>query len=57
MDKAEYGKLLQDSTTSTYKKADEKIYCTISEEGEIIATKLNIEGRMECMAKQQASIS
>ena len=56
LDKVQYDKLLHDSITSTYKKADEKVFDAINEEAKGIATKLDIEDRMECMAKQQAFI-
>ena len=46
-----------DSITSTYKKADEKVFHVINEEAKDIPTKLDIEDRMECMTKQQAFIT
>ena len=45
------------SITSTYKKADEKVIDDINLEVKELATSLNIEDRMECLAKQQAFIT
>ena len=47
LDKVQYDKLLHDSITSTYKKADEKVFDAINEEAKGIATKLDIEDRTE----------
>ena len=57
LDKDHYDKLLLESITSTYKKADEKVYDTINEEAKVIASELDIEDGMKCMAKQQAFIT
>ena len=57
LDKVQYDKLLHDSITSTYKKADEEVFDAINEEAKGIATKLDIEDRMECMAKQHSFIT
>ena len=57
LDEVQYEKLLHDSITSTYEKTDEKVCDAISEEANDIATKQDIEDRMECMAKQQAFIA
>ena len=46
LDKDHHDKLLRESITSTYKKADEKVYDTINEEAKVI-----------CLAKQQAFIT
>ena len=43
--------MLHDNITSTYKKAGEKVFDAINEEAKGIATKLDIEDRMECMEK------
>ena len=48
---------MHNSITSTYKKADEKVIDDINLEAKELATSLNIEDRMECLAKQQAFIT
>ena len=48
---------MHNSITSTYKKADEKVIDDINLEAKELATSLNIEDRMECLAKQQVFIT
>ena len=57
LEKTQCDKLLHNSITSTYKKADEKVIDDINLEAKELATSLNIEDRMECLAKQQAFIT
>ena len=57
LDKAQHDKLLQNSITATYKKANENATNTINQEAKDIATELKIQDRTECIAKQQAFIS
>ena len=57
LEKTQCDKLLHNSITSTYKKADEKVIDDINLEAKELATILNIEDRMECLAKQQAFIT
>ena len=57
LEKTHCDKLLHNSITSTYKKADEKVIDDINLEAKELATSLNIEDRMECLAKQQAFIT
>lgn len=57
LDKDQYSKLLHDSITATYKKADENSYDGINGEAKKLASELNISDRMECMAKQQAFVT
>ena len=52
LEKTQCDKLLHSSITSTYKKADEKVIDDINLEVKELATSLNIEDRMECLAKQ-----
>ena len=54
LEKTQCDKLLHNSITSTYKKADEKVTDDINLEAKELATSLNIEDRMECLAKQQS---
>ena len=44
-------------TTSTYKKADDKVIDTINLEAKELATELDIGDRIECLGKQQAFIT
>ena len=57
LDKTQYDKLLHQTVTKTYKKAKKNISNIINEEAKDLATELDIEDRMESMAKQQAFIS
>ena len=57
LDKTQYDKSLHQTVTKTYKKAKKNISNIINEEAKDLATELDIENRMECMAKQQAFIS
>ena len=57
LDKTQCDKLLRDSITLTYKKADDKVIDTINLEAKELATELDIGDRMECLAKQHAFIT
>lgn len=57
VDKATHNKLLKDSITSTYKKANTNTITTINDEAKGIATSLNIDDRAERMAERQAFIT
>ena len=57
LDKQSYDKLLSENITKTYKKTNHSTYNNIHKEAKIIASRLNIDGRVECMAKSEAFIS
>ena len=57
LDKPQYNKLLKDSITSTYKKADKTTKMSIDREARSIAAELKIDDRTECIAPRQAFIT
>ena len=57
VDKTTHDKLIMDSITSTYKKANTNTINTINNEAKNIATNLNIADRAERMAERQAFIT
>lgn len=57
VDKTTHDKLIMDSITSTYKKANTNTIITINNEAKDIATNLNIADRAERMAQRQAFIT
>ena len=57
LDKTQYDKLLRDNITKHYKKADESTVCEINYELSNIANNLDIEDKIEVMAKKQAFIT
>ena len=57
VDKTTHDKLIMDSITSTYKKANTNTIITINNEAKDIATNLNIADRAERMAERQAFIT
>ena len=57
LDKKTHDRLLMNSITSTYGKADGNTINIINNEARIIATDLNIQDRVERMAEQQAFIT
>ena len=57
LDKPQYNKLLKDSITSTYRKADKTTKISIDREARSIAADLKIDDRTECIAPQQAFIT
>ena len=57
VEKTQYEKLLRDNITKNYKIADKHVYDDINEEAKKIASDLEIEERMETMAKKQAFIT
>ena len=57
MDKTSYDKLFIQNVTKTYKKADNSYYNNINKEAKSIAKKLNLEEKVECLAKPNAFIT
>eukprot|EP00112_Aurelia_sp_Birch-Aquarium-sp1_P007046 Seg177.1 transcript_id=Seg177.1/GoldUCD/mRNA.D3Y31 product="hypothetical protein" protein_id=Seg177.1/GoldUCD/D3Y31 len=57
VEKNQYEKLLRDNITKNYKIADSHVHDNINEEAKKIASDLEIEERMETMAKKQAFIT
>ena len=57
LDKDLYKKLLADSITPSYRKAEDEIIHNINKETQYIATGLNIQDRTEHMAEKQVYIS
>eukprot|EP00795_Rhopilema_esculentum_P006594 gene6594-biopygen8103 len=57
LDSELHDKLLTNSITTTYKKANDSAIHTINNEARNIATELNIQDRTECMAERQAFIT
>ena len=57
VDTDSYQKLLRDNITKSYKLADENIYDDINTEAREIAAKLDIDDRVEILAKKQAFIT
>eukprot|EP00795_Rhopilema_esculentum_P011087 gene11087-biopygen13455 len=57
LDSELHDKLLTNSITTTYKKANDSAIHTINNEAWNIATELNIQDRTECMAERQAFIT
>ena len=57
VDKTTHDKLIMDSITSTYKKANTNTIISINNEAKDIATNLNIAYRAERMAERQAFIT
>ena len=57
VDKEQYGKLMKDNITKSYKKAGRSIENELNKEAKEIAEKLKIGDRMECLANQQAFIT
>ena len=52
-----YNRLLTENVTSSYKKVKDNIALAINNEALRIATDLDIQDRVECMAEQQAFIT
>ena len=57
LDRELHDKLLTNSITTTYKKANDRAIHTISNKARNIATELNIQDQTERMAEQQAFIT
>ncbi len=57
LDKSKYDKLLEQNITKSYKCTSETAYADINMEAKAIAEELNIDDRMEVMAKKEAFIS
>ena len=57
LDKTQHEKLIQNSITTSYKKASKEIICNINQEAKVIATQLDIQDRTDCIAERQAFIS
>ena len=57
LDKAQHDKLLQNSITAIYKKANQDAISTTNQEAKNIATELHIQDRTERIAERQAFIS
>ena len=55
--KPQYNKLLKDSITSTYRKADKTTKISIDREARSIGAELKIDDRTECIAPRQAFIT
>ena len=57
MDKCHYNKLLGDNITKTYKKCDPKVKGEIDKEAKVLAGRLGLGEKMECMAERQAFVT
>ena len=57
VEKDTYEKMIHDSITKTYKKADPYTKDKIDTEAKTLATKLHLDDKMEVLAKQQAFIT
>ena len=57
MSTADYKKILLNNITSTYTKTEESTLQNINEEAKTIATKLNLDDRIECFAQRNAFLT
>ena len=52
-----YKKLLHENVTSKYKKASPGAKTTIDQEAKVIASRLNLDDRIECLAERPAFVT
>ena len=57
LSKSDHEKLLKDNITKTYKKAPQKLEQSINLEAKNISQKLDLDDRIECLAKTEAFIT